>query len=48
MHEYAERGLAASFHYNESKLTDAYRTGTLVELPADLSWIRELQEAAAG
>lgn len=47
MHEYAERGLAASFHYNESKLTDAYRTGTLAELPADLSWIRELQEAAA-
>ena len=47
MHEYAERGLAASFHYNESKLTDAYRTGTLAELPADLSWIRELQETAA-
>lgn len=47
MHEYAERGLAASFHYNETKLTDAYRRGTLAELPADLSWIRELQEAAA-
>ena len=25
MHEYAERGLAASFHYNEQKLTDAYK-----------------------
>ena len=24
MHDYAERGLAASFHYNEQKLTDAY------------------------
>lgn len=47
MHDYAERGLAASFHYNEAKLTEAYRTGTLAELPADLSWIRELQQAAA-
>ena len=47
MHDYAERGLAASFHYNEAKLTDAYRKGTLAELPADLSWIRELQTAAA-
>jgi len=47
MHEYAERGLAASFHYNEAKLTDAYRKGTLAELPADLSWIRELQTAAS-
>lgn len=47
MHEYAERGLAASFHYNEAKLTDAYRRGTLAELPADLSWIHELQVAAA-
>ena len=47
MHEYAERGLAASFHYNEAKLTDAYRKGTLAELPADLSWIQELQQAAA-
>jgi RelA/SpoT family (p)ppGpp synthetase len=47
MHDYAERGLAASFHYNESKLTDAYRTGTLAKLPANLSWIHELQLAAA-
>ncbi len=47
MHEYAERGFAASFHYNETKLTDAYKKGTLAALPADLSWIRELQEAAA-
>ena len=47
MHDYAERGLAASFHYNETKLTDAYRRGNLAELPADLSWIRDLQEAAA-
>ena len=47
MHEYAERGLAASFHYNEQKLTDAYKKGRLGAMPADLSWIRELQEAAA-
>jgi RelA/SpoT family (p)ppGpp synthetase len=47
MHEYAERGLAASFHYNETKLTEAYRKGNLAALPADLSWIRDLQEAAS-
>ena len=47
MHEYAERGLAASFHYNEQKLTDAYKKGRMGAMPADLSWIRELQEAAA-
>lgn len=47
MHEYAERGLAASFHYNEAKLTDAYRQRNLAELPAHLLWIRDLQETAA-
>ncbi len=47
MHEYAERGLAASFHYNETKLSDAYRKGTLAALPVHLSWIQELQEAAS-
>ncbi len=47
MHEYAERGLAASFHYNEQKLTDAYRHGHIAAMPADLHWIRELQEVAA-
>ncbi|OYW84736.1 metal-dependent phosphohydrolase [Candidatus Saccharibacteria bacterium 32-49-10] len=47
MHEYAERGLAAGFHYNESKLTDAYRKGEIAALPADLEWIRELQVAAS-
>ncbi len=47
MHDYAERGLAASFHYNETKLTDAYRKRTLAALPADLAWIRDLQETAA-
>lgn len=47
MHDYAERGLAASFHYNEQKLTDAYRKGQIAAMPADLSWITELQEVAA-
>ena len=47
MHDYAERGLAASFHYNEQKFTDAYRHGKIAAMPADLSWIKELQEVAA-
>ncbi len=47
MHDYAERGLAASFHYNEQKLTDAYRKGFIAEMPADLAWITQLQEVAA-
>ncbi|MDR1196799.1 MAG: RelA/SpoT family protein [Candidatus Nomurabacteria bacterium] len=47
MHEYAERGLAASFHYNEQKLTDAYKKGQISAMPTDLSWITELQTAAA-
>lgn len=47
MHEYAERGLAASFHYNEQKLTEAYKKGTIAELPADLHWISDLQHAAS-
>lgn len=46
MHDYAERGLAASFHYNEQKLTDAYRKGQIAAMPANLSWIHELQEVA--
>lgn len=47
MHDYAERGLAASFHYNEQKVTDAYMKGRIAEMPADLEWISELQEVAA-
>lgn len=46
MHEYSERGLAASFYFNEQKLTDAYRNKKLAELPADLHWIYNLQKAA--
>jgi GTP pyrophosphokinase len=47
MHDYAERGLAASFHYNEQKLTDAYKHGEIAELPEHLGWIKDLQMIAA-
>ncbi len=47
MHDYAERGLAASFHYNEQKLSEAYKKGQIAVMPADLAWIRDLQEVAA-
>lgn len=47
MHDYAERGLAASFHYNEQKLTDAYTKGRMTSLPTDLHWIKHLQSAAS-
>ena len=47
MHEYAERGLAASFYYNEQKLTENYKTGKIQHLPTNLLWITELQETAA-
>ena len=47
MHDYAERGLAASFYYNEQKLTAAYTEGRVSKLPTNLLWIKELQEATA-
>ncbi len=49
MHEYAERGLAASFHYHEQKTTSNYKSkrGTNT-LPAQLQWITQLQEIASG
>lgn len=49
MHEYAERGLAASFHYHEQKSSKAYvkkRDDKKVKLPAHLRWITELQAVA--
>ena len=46
MHEYAERGLAATFFYNEQKLSSAYAEGRVSKLPTNLLWIRELQESA--
>ncbi|MBQ3353318.1 bifunctional (p)ppGpp synthetase/guanosine-3',5'-bis(diphosphate) 3'-pyrophosphohydrolase [Candidatus Saccharibacteria bacterium] len=47
MHEYAERGLAASFYYNEQKVTENYKKGKIEHLPTNLLWIRELQTTAA-
>lgn len=46
MHEYAERGLAASFHYHDQKSTKAYTKGRVTTLPAQLQWISQLQEIA--
>ena len=49
MHEYAERGLAASFHYHEQKSTKNYLKNTRGNggLPAELQWITQMQEVAA-
>jgi GTP pyrophosphokinase len=49
MHEYAERGLAAGFHYHEQKNTKDYTRGhrTVSSLPTQLQWITQLQEIAA-
>lgn len=47
MHDFAEHGLAASFYYNEQKLTENYKTGKIEHLPTNLLWITELQETAA-
>lgn len=48
MHEFAERGLAASFHYHEQKGSKDYREkrGTST-LPANLQWITQMQAVAA-
>ena len=47
MHEFAERGLAASFHYNDQKSSKKYKnkTGTST-LPSNMQWITQLQEVA--
>ncbi len=49
MHEFAERGLAASFHYHEQKNSKDYlkRRSGVVGLPAQLQWITQLQEVAS-
>jgi len=48
MHQYAEQGLAASFHYNEQKSTKKYakRKTDDNSLPEDLKWITDLQKVA--
>lgn len=49
MHEYAERGLAASFHYHEQKESKNYlkHKQNLADLPSHLQWITQLQEVAS-
>ena len=49
MHQYAEGGLAASFHYHEQKDSDSYtkKRGALEKLPPQFQWITQLQEIAA-
>lgn len=47
MHEYAERGLAASFHYHEQKSNKNYtKKKSSAPLPPQLQWINRLQEIA--
>lgn len=47
MHEYAERGLAASFHYHEQKSNKNYtKKKSSSQLPPQLQWINHLQEIA--
>jgi guanosine-3',5'-bis(diphosphate) 3'-pyrophosphohydrolase len=47
MHEFAERGLAASFHYHEQKSSKDYTRGKKSAiLPANMQWITQLQEIA--
>ncbi|HEU5121579.1 MAG TPA: RelA/SpoT family protein [Candidatus Saccharimonadales bacterium] len=47
MHEFAERGLAASFHYHEQKASKNYLKKKTSNLPAHLQWITQLQEVAS-
>ncbi len=48
MHEYAESGLAASFHYHEHKNSKNYtRKKSAVHLPTELQWITQMQEVAS-
>lgn len=48
MHEFAERGLAASFHYNEQKKSKDYKLNKQSStLPNNMQWITQLQEVVA-
>jgi guanosine-3',5'-bis(diphosphate) 3'-pyrophosphohydrolase len=48
MHNYAERGLAASFHYHEQKTGKSYaKKRDVSHLPSELQWINQMQEVAA-
>ena len=48
MHDWAERGLAASFHYHEQKAGKGYtRKKSAVAMPTEMQWITQMQEVAA-
>jgi guanosine-3',5'-bis(diphosphate) 3'-pyrophosphohydrolase len=48
MHDYAERGLAAGFHYNEQKTSKGYTEKKHPStLPSNMQWITQLQEVVA-
>lgn len=48
MHSYAERGLAASFHYHDMKSSKEYaKRKSESILPHDLQWIDQLREVAS-
>lgn len=47
MHEFAERGLAASFHYHEQKNSKDYARKKSSVLPANMQWMTQLQEIAS-
>lgn len=47
MHDYAERGLAASFHYHSQKSSKDYKKSKKsAKLPAEMQWITQMQEVA--
>lgn len=47
MHDYAERGLAASFHYHAQKSSKEYtKSKGSAKLPAEMQWITQMQEVA--
>jgi len=47
MHEFAERGLAASFHYHDQKNSKDYtRNKKSAVLPTHMQWITQMQEIA--
>ena len=47
MHEFAEHGLAASFHYNEQKQSKNYfRRGKSQPTAQHLAWVNDLKDAA--
>lgn len=48
MHDWAERGLAAGFHYHSLKDTKAYaQKKSAAHLPTEMQWISQMQDVAA-